>query len=58
MSTIDEVLRANDSYAQNFTLGHLPLPPARKLAIVACMERQTDGGSNAGAENRRCPHYP
>jgi hypothetical protein len=38
MSTIDEVLRANDSYAQNFTLGHLPLPPARKLAIVACMD--------------------
>jgi len=38
MSTFDEVLRANDSYAQNFTLGHLPLPPARKLAIVACMD--------------------
>src|SRR4029077_20079781 len=23
---------------QNFTLGHLPLPPARKLAVVACMD--------------------
>jgi carbonic anhydrase len=38
MTTIDEVLRANESYAQNFTLGHLALPPARKLAIVACMD--------------------
>jgi carbonic anhydrase len=38
MSTIDEVLRANDSYAQHFTLGQLPLPPARKLAVVACMD--------------------
>src|SRR5262247_34068 len=38
MSTIDEVLRANDSYAQNFKLAYLPLPPARKLAIVACKD--------------------
>src|SRR5215470_4815202 len=38
MSIIDEVLRANDSYAQHFTLGHLSLPPARKLAVVACMD--------------------
>ena len=38
MSIIDEVLKANEPYAQNFTLGNLPLPPARKLAIVACMD--------------------
>jgi len=38
MSTIDEVVKANDSYTQNFTLGHLSLPPARKLAVVACMD--------------------
>ena len=38
MSTIDEVLQANRTYAQKFALGHLPLPPARKLAIVACMD--------------------
>ena len=38
MSTIDEVLRANERYAQQFTLGHLALPPARHLAIVACMD--------------------
>jgi carbonic anhydrase len=38
MSTTDEVLKANETYAQNFTGGHLPLPPARKLAVIACMD--------------------
>jgi len=38
MSTIDDVLRANAHYAQQFTLGQLPSPPARKLAVVACMD--------------------
>src|SRR2546427_12941169 len=38
MSVTDEVLKANQAYAQNFNLGNLPLPPARKLAVVACMD--------------------
>ena len=38
MNTIDEILRANDRYAQHFTLGQLPLPPARQLAVVTCMD--------------------
>ena len=38
MSTIDEVLGANEHYAQHFTLGHLALPPTRQLAVVACMD--------------------
>ena len=38
MSVIDEVLRANQEYARNFTQGHLSMPPARKLAVVACMD--------------------
>lgn len=38
MSVIEEVVRANESYARNFTLGHLPMPPARRIAIVACMD--------------------
>ncbi len=38
MSVTDEVLKANESYARNFTLGHLPLPPARKLAVVDCID--------------------
>ena len=38
MSVIDEVLEANKAYAKGFTLGHLPMPPARKLAVIACMD--------------------
>lgn len=38
MSIIDDVLKANESYARNFKLGHLPMPPGRKLAILACMD--------------------
>ena len=38
MSVTDDVLTANQSYARNFNLGHLAMPPARKLAIVACMD--------------------
>ena len=38
MSIIDEVLGANREYANSFRLGNLPMPPSRKLAIVACMD--------------------
>lgn len=38
MSVTDEILAANGEYARDFQLGHLPMPPARKLAIVACMD--------------------
>ncbi len=38
MGVTDEVLKANEEYAKIFTFGHLPLPPARKLAVVACMD--------------------
>jgi len=38
MGTTDETLKANEAYASSFNLGHLPMPPGRKLAIVACMD--------------------
>jgi carbonic anhydrase len=38
MSTIDETLKENKKYSQDFKLGGLPMPPARKLAVVACMD--------------------
>ncbi len=38
MSTTDELIKANEQYARNFNLGHLPMPPARKLAVLACMD--------------------
>ena len=34
MSCIDEVLKANEEYASDFKLDGLPVPPARRLAIV------------------------
>jgi carbonic anhydrase len=38
MSVVDEVLEANKAYARDFQLGYLPMPPARKLAVLACMD--------------------
>jgi carbonic anhydrase len=37
-TTIDELLKANEEYARDFKLGGLSAPPARQLAIVACMD--------------------
>jgi carbonic anhydrase len=38
MSVTDELLANNEAYAANFDKGDLPLPPARKIAVVACMD--------------------
>jgi carbonic anhydrase len=37
MSVTDELLDNNSAYAENFT-GPLPLPPAKHVAVVACMD--------------------
>jgi len=38
MSTTDELLRNAEQYAATFNKGQLPMPPARHIAIVACMD--------------------
>ena len=38
MSAIDDALQGNAQYAASFDKGDLPLPPARGLAVVACMD--------------------
>jgi carbonic anhydrase len=38
MSVIDELLQANRGYARSFDQGHLPMPPARRIAVVTCMD--------------------
>jgi carbonic anhydrase len=38
MSVTDELLKNNEGYAATFDKGDLPLPPARKVAVVACMD--------------------
>jgi len=38
MSTTDELLANAQAYAASFDKGDLPLPPARKVAVLACMD--------------------
>ena len=38
MNEIDELLANNEEYAANFDKGDLPLPPAKKVAVLACMD--------------------
>jgi carbonic anhydrase len=38
MTVIDELLQASTAYTTRFDKGDLPMPPARRVAIVACMD--------------------
>jgi carbonic anhydrase len=38
MSSTDELVQNAGAYAAGFDKGDLPLPPARRVAIVACMD--------------------
>ncbi len=38
MTNTDELLRNAEEYAASFDRGKLPLPPAKKVAVVACMD--------------------
>lgn len=38
MALLDEVCQANEAYAAAFTEGDLPMPPARRVAVVTCMD--------------------
>ena len=38
MSITDDLLRNAEAYAASFDKGALPLPPARHVAVVACMD--------------------
>jgi carbonic anhydrase len=38
MSVTDELLQNAEKYAADFNGGALPLPPAKRVAIVACMD--------------------
>ena len=38
MSAIDELLRNNEEYAKTFEKGNLPIPPAKSVAVVTCMD--------------------
>jgi carbonic anhydrase len=42
MSVTDELVRNNETYARSFKKGDLPLPPARQVAVLACMDARLD----------------
>jgi carbonic anhydrase len=49
MSVLDEVLSANDRYAAEFgEKSELSLPPARRFAILTCMDARLDPAKYAG----------
>jgi carbonic anhydrase len=50
MAIVDEVRAANEQYAAGFTKGHLPMPPGRKFAVVACMDARLDPAKVLGLE--------
>lgn len=45
---LEQVLDANARYAERFRAGDLPLPPARKLAIIACMDARLNPADALG----------
>jgi len=38
MAVIDELVQANEAYARTFDRGDLPLPPARRITVLTCMD--------------------
>ncbi len=50
MSATEEFLVANRDYAAGFTKGDTPLPPAKKVAVVARMDARLETGRLLGLE--------
>lgn len=50
MATRDEILRANENYVARFDKGELPMPPARRFAVVTCMDARLDPAQFLGLE--------
>ena len=42
MSTTDDLLKNAESYAEGFDKGDLPMPPGKKVAVLACMDARLD----------------
>ena len=50
MTVIDELLQNATSYAESFDKADLALPPARRIAIVACMDARLNPHALLGLE--------
>jgi carbonic anhydrase len=42
MTITEELLTNNDAYTKSFNQGRLPMPPSKKVAVVACMDARLD----------------
>src|SRR6202046_428194 len=50
MSSTDGLIANNASYVAGFTKGSLPMPPAKKVAVLACMDARLDPAKALGLE--------
>src|SRR4030042_1556583 len=50
MSALDDLLASNERYAASFSKGDLPVPPARKVAVLTCMDARLDPERFLGLE--------
>jgi carbonic anhydrase len=41
MPVIDQLLESNRKFAQTFDKGDLPMPPARALVVLTCMDARS-----------------
>ncbi len=48
MSAIDEFLSNNATYTETFDKGELVMPPAKMIAVVACMDARIETGALLG----------
>ncbi|MGI8855915.1 MAG: beta-class carbonic anhydrase [Thermomicrobiales bacterium] len=50
MSNFDQFMQADEQYAAHFAKDDLPMPPGRKIAVVACMDARLDPAKFLGLQ--------
>jgi carbonic anhydrase len=50
VSATDDLLKNNEEYASGFDKGDLPIPPAKGVAVVACMDARLNVSKILGLE--------
>ncbi len=50
MPVLEDVTTANESYASQFDKGELAMPPARRFAVLTCMDARIDPARALGLE--------
>jgi len=50
MSVTDDLVANNEAYASSFDKGGLPMPPGKKVAVLACMDARLNPYGALGLE--------